>query len=76
MRTVLKMLKYELKLVKEQIESDSEIIRSKSDSYNLKWIRKRNRNSEKYRDELIHEIELFKLRKQQDELNKFNSKYE
>ena len=39
MMTVKKMLKYELKLVKEQIESDSEIIRSKSDSYNLKWIR-------------------------------------
>ena len=47
---------YELKLVKAQIESDSEIIRSNSNSYNLKWIRKRNKNSEKFRDELIQEI--------------------
>ena len=56
MRTVLKMLKYELKLVKKQIESDSEIVRSNSDSYPIKYIRKRNRNNEKYRDELIQEI--------------------
>ncbi len=67
MRTVLKMLKYELKLVKAQIESDSEIIRSNSDSYNLKWIIKRHKDSEKFRDELIHEIQLLKLRKQQFE---------
>lgn len=76
MRTVLKLLKYELKLVKEQIESDSEIGRSNSDSYNLKWIRKRKRNTEKYRDELIHEIELLKLRKKQFDLDEYNSKFE
>lgn len=62
MRTVLKLLKYELKLVKKQIEEDSDIVRSNSDSYPIKYIRKRNRNNEKYRDELIHEIELLKLR--------------
>lgn len=67
MRTVLNLLKYELKLVKKQIEEDNEIVHSNSDSYPIKYIRKRNRNNEKYRDELIREIELLKLRKQQFE---------
>ena len=75
MLTVLKMLKYELKLAKADIVDLDERMKG-SDTYFKKELRRRKRNTEKYIDELIHEIELLKLRKQQDELNKFNSKYE
>ena len=75
MLTVLKMLKYELKLTKADIVDLDERMKG-SDTYFKKELRRRKRNTEKYIEELIHEIELLKLRKQQDELNKFNSKYE
>ena len=47
-----------------------------SDTYFKKELRRRKRNTEKYIDELIHEIELLKLRKQQFDLDEYNSKFE
>ncbi len=61
MLTVMKMLKYELKLAKADIVDLDERIKG-SDHYFKKELRRRKRNTEKYMAELIQEISLLKLR--------------
>lgn len=75
MRTVLNMLKYELKLAKADVIDLDERIKH-PDTYSQKEMRRRKRNTEKYIEELVHEIELLKLRKQQFNLDLYNSKFE
>lgn len=62
MRTLKKCLKYELKMVKLDIAHCEEMIRSEVSTYYEKVWEKRKRNDEKYRDELIAELEIINNR--------------
>ena len=75
MLTVLKMLKYELKLAKSDIIDLDERMKG-SDTYFKKELRRRKRNTEKYIAELVHEIELLKTRNKQFDLEEYNSRFE
>lgn len=63
MRTLTRMLKYELKLVNAEITVYEDVIRSNGDMYYTKIIKKKKRSAETYRDELIDEIAILKERK-------------
>jgi hypothetical protein len=63
MRTLTRMLKYELKLVNAEITGYEEVIRSNGDMYYTKIMKRKKRSAEMYRDELIDEIVTIKERK-------------